>query len=283
MPLSSFNVLVENELVELGPNARFRPSGEITHAAKSAIRALDVLEILGKVGKPMRAVEIARALQLSASSADQLLKTMVDSAYLLFDPVTKRYQPSFRAARFGHAIASSYFAPDLIDLLIERTHELTGELVGLFTSQGSFMQVIGTQASTPWPLSNQAIRIEQTALGLRLPLFGSSSGTAWLASQDEKALATALRLCRRELAHQAIDAAQIARVLQRVRRQGYAFGGINTEDMLSISTALPPCPNGVVLVLSIFGQTEAISARHEMLAGRLLESVQSVLGAREAR
>ena len=108
--------------------------------------------------------------QLSASSADQLLKTMVDSAYLLLDPVTKRYWPSFRAARFGDAIAASYFAPELIDRLIERTHELTGELVGLFTSQGSFMQVIGTQAATPWPLANQAIHAEQTALGLRLPL-----------------------------------------------------------------------------------------------------------------
>lgn len=276
MPLSSYNVLGEDELIELGPNAQFRHSGEIFNAAKSAVRALDVLEVLGKSGQPMRAVEISRALRLSASSTDQLLKTMVDSAYLLFDPVTKRYWPSFRAARFGNSIAATYFAPELIERLLETAHELTGELVGLFTSQGSFMQVIATQRGMAWPLSNNAIHSEDTALGLRLPLFGSSSGTAWLATQDEKALSTALKLCRRELREEALDRAKIEAVLRRVRRQGYAFGGINTEDMLSISTALPPCANGVVLILSIFGQTDSIRARSELLAGRLLEAVREI-------
>ncbi len=103
--------LGEDELVEPAPMRTFRHSGEIFNAAKSAIRALDVLEVLGKSARPMRAVEIGRARSGSASSADQLLKTMVDSAYLLFDPVTKRYSPSFRAARAGGNIAGSISRP----------------------------------------------------------------------------------------------------------------------------------------------------------------------------
>ncbi len=43
-----------------------------------------------------------------------------------------------------------------------------------------------------------------------------SSGTAWLAGQDEKALSTALKLCRHELREEALDRAKIEVVLRKV-------------------------------------------------------------------
>ncbi len=58
------------------------PGGK-RNLSKSATRALDILEYFAMVGRPLRAREIAQAFDFHASSTDQLLKTMVDSAYLI--------------------------------------------------------------------------------------------------------------------------------------------------------------------------------------------------------
>ncbi|OYX21979.1 MAG: hypothetical protein B7Z04_00960 [Rhodobacterales bacterium 32-66-9] len=60
-----------------------RHPGERRNISKSAVRALDVLEHFAAVRRPLRATDIANALDLHPSSADQLLKSMVDAAYLL--------------------------------------------------------------------------------------------------------------------------------------------------------------------------------------------------------
>ena len=69
-----------------------------------------MLEYFGEARRPLRAVEIAKALELHASTTDQLLKTMVDSAHLVFDARSKTYAPSHRLAGFGAWVVESYGA-----------------------------------------------------------------------------------------------------------------------------------------------------------------------------
>ena len=78
-----------------------RRPGDRRSLSRSATRALDVLELFGQERRSLRAIEIAKALGLHPSTANQLLKTMVDSAHLTFDAVAKSYLPSPRLGRFG--------------------------------------------------------------------------------------------------------------------------------------------------------------------------------------
>ncbi len=277
MVLRSYNALIENETVPLGPRAKFRSSGELFNNSKSAVRALDIFELFAKFNTPLRAVEIARALNLSPSSTDQILKTMVDSAYVVFDPRSKRYWPSHRAARFANNIARSYFTSDQTDQLLDVLHRKTGERVGLFTAQVPYMQVIQTQNGAAWPIANDGIHNEDTALGLRIPLFGSSSGAAWLAAQSDETVEFAMRLGRRELGGLATSSLKIRRNLSRVRERGHALGGGLVEGTFSISMSLPPCPAGVVLVLSVMGLEAPIVTHRDQLAAEMSHAIKTIL------
>src|SRR5579862_9935041 len=78
------------------------------NSAKSAARALDVLYHFGAQRKPLRATDIAHAFNLSPSSADQLLKTLVELAYLTFNTRTKLYFPSMRLLGFADMLTRYY-------------------------------------------------------------------------------------------------------------------------------------------------------------------------------
>lgn len=54
-----------------------------------------------------------------------------------------------------------------------------------------------------------------------------------------------IRLCRRDLGCFADDEDTILHRLADIREQGYAFGGISTDDLYrGLSIPLPPTPHG---------------------------------------
>ena len=268
----SHDVWAPNETVKLSPFARVRERGEMGNTAKSAVRALDIMELLARAGRPLRAIEIAGALGLSPSSAHQLLKTMMDSAWLIFDPFSKRYHASLRAAHAGDALTAAWFGPGAIGRLVEAIHRSLDRVPTISASQGAFMQILdvyepGRQAGAV-PQGGREMR--QDSIGLRVPIFGSCTGAAWLAAQgDERVLATA-HLCRRALGGQADDTVHIIEIVRRVREQGYAFGGLSADDSSrAIALPFPPSRDGQVLVISISGPAEEMQAGREEIAAAL--------------
>src|SRR5690242_14914123 len=74
LPMLSHNIWLPDKSVELSPFAFMAPPGGSHNLAKSAIRALDVLELFARLDRPLRSIEIAKQLGISPSSAAQLLK-----------------------------------------------------------------------------------------------------------------------------------------------------------------------------------------------------------------
>ena len=177
MSVLSHDVWTPNETVNLSPFARVRERGEIGNVAKSAIRALDIVELLARAGKPLRAIEIAGALGLSPSSAHQLLKSMMDSAWLIFDPLTKRYHPSLRFANAGGALADRFFGSAGFGGLVAAVNGTLDKTLTVNASQGSFMQILDVFEPDPAPHGVSERR--QESIGLRVPIFGSCTGAAW--------------------------------------------------------------------------------------------------------
>jgi DNA-binding IclR family transcriptional regulator len=262
----SHDVLVPNKTVELGPFSSWRNPGRFCDSPKSTVRALQILELLVNSNGPLRAIDVVRALHLSPSSTSQLLKALMDWAYVIFDHSTKRYHPSPRLSRLGSRVSSFYFGHNALENLmiaVQRSSELT---VTVSACQGSFMQII-EEVSTPGIQPNRNGVPGTTAVGLQVPLIGSCTGATWLSVQDGDTTQAALRLCRRELSWQAISERAILERLLQIRKQGYSYGGMTLDDgFRSLSIALPPTVNGLVLVLCMSGDKVSIEPRKDELA-----------------
>lgn len=226
---------------------RVRRPSERRSLSRSATRALDVLECFGRVRRPLRAVEIARLLGLTPSSANQLLKTMAESAHLLFDAQAKTYMPSPRLAAAGAWIAEVHgFAGSLADLVREVSAR-TGMVATVTTPSGLFMQVLELAGS-------EGAGGER---GLKVSLFGSAIGSAFLAAlPDAEVRQLAARARVPEAEWPAILAA-----LMTIRDTGHAAGSTAGSDIWSIAVPLPASVLGGRAVLGIAGPREQLAVQ----------------------
>ena len=220
-----------------------RPS-ERRSSSRSATRALDVLEFFGEARRPLRAIEISRMLGLHPSTTNQLLKTMVDSAHLVFDAHHKTYLPSPRLSKFSAWIGDTYEAGGRVCDLIRDVQAQTHMLVTITTPNDLFMQVI-----------DFAMPVERkTERGLRISVFGSVIGSAYLSMLQEPEL-------RRLAARARMSTMQIPALLRDVasiRRDGYAEGPSTGNTMWSIAVPLPMLGLRVPTVLGLAGPIEDV-------------------------
>jgi DNA-binding IclR family transcriptional regulator len=259
----SHNIASREQSTPLPAASRIRRPGDRRSLSRSATRALDVLELFGSAQRPLRAVEIAQALSLHASTTDQLLKTMVDSAHLVFDANTKRYAPSPRLVGFGVWLTASFYGDDRIRQMMAAVHESSGEVVTLSTRNDLFMQILDTVE----PRGDNPT----TERGLKAPLFGTAIGGAYLAGLGDAEIGGLIERARIPPA----EAPALMAGVERIREAGYAFGGISVDDATrSLAMALPPPRAGIGLVLGLAGPAERIQpnrAQHAALLRRCIE------------
>lgn len=251
-------------LIRPSPKARHlavrvsRP-GERRSLSRSATRALDVLELFGRARRPLRGVDIARDLDMHPSTANQLLKTMVGSAHLLFDAREKTYLPSPRLAEFAGWIMETYGAGG-------RLRELVADL------QGRTAMVV--TVSVPNDLDMQVIELaipegRHGERGLRVSLFGSAVGSACLAMLADEEIA---RLADRAR----VPAGQLPAILAevaRIRLDGYAEGALEGSPYWSIAMPLPVPGLDIPTVLGLAGPRDDLQARLAELRLLMREAV----------
>jgi DNA-binding IclR family transcriptional regulator len=258
-----------------------RPPNRGPNPAKSAGRALDVVEHLALAPGPQRAVDIARALLLSPSSAHQILRTLMDRGYLICDTASKRYHLSPRVARFAARSGAVCFGPGTLDRLIDAIQQMFDATVTLSAPQGDVMQVIEARR-TPTEPANPALGAAdmRDGVGVQVPFFGTCTGAAWLSSQSDAVVLALMHKSRRQLGRQARDESRVLESVHRVRRQGYAFGGLLAEDgVSSVAVPLPPDAHGLVLVLAVSAPDAAIEDRAADIAQQIRAQFAAVLGA----
>ena len=235
--------------------------------SRSATRALDVLEYFGQVRRPLRAVEIARRLDLHPSTVNQLLKTMVESAHLAFDATTKTYLPSPRLTRFSRWMIDTFGADERLRHLIAQVQSSSGEMVTLTTPNDLSMQVID-YAGVDFGDGG----LDGTERGLRVSLFGSAIGAAYLATLTRPDL---LRLVERaripEAEHEAL-----LNWMTRIRREGYADGPSADDTIWSLAVPLKAECFNVPLVLGLAGPIARVRANLPQLGKVLRAAVKGL-------
>lgn len=232
--------------------------------SRSATRALDVLEYFGQVRRPLRAVEIARKLELHPSTANQLLKTMLESAHLTFEAVSKTYLPSPRLMRFGGWMVETYGGDTRLLHLIRQVQTESGEVVTLTTPNDIYMQVVDLAGTDP-----TIADAEGAERGLSVSMFGTAIGTAYLSTLTQTDI---LRLVERarvpEKEHQAV----LARVAS-ARQEGFAHGPSLQGAIWSLAIPLPTRDFTVPLVLGLAGPAERVGSNLPRLGAILRASI----------
>lgn len=226
---------------------RMKRPGDRRSASRTATRALDLMELFGSRRVPLRAVEICRVLEVTPSSANQLLKTMVDSGHLTFDARSKEYRPSPRLAAFGGWIVELYGSEGRLLELVKRIEATLGMVATLSTPNDIYMQILDSAI----PEGRSAER------GLRISIFGSAIGSAYLATLDDADVA---RLADRARIPDSSVAAILAE-LSHVRSVGFAQAGSVDEQAWSIAIPLPARDHQVPTVLGLAGPPDAVRGR----------------------
>ena len=206
------------------------------------------MECFGRLRRPLRAMEISRVLGLHPSTANQLLKTMVESAHLTFDAATKTYLPSHRLTSFGAWLVENYGADERLRGLVRDVQAATGELVTLTTPNDLFMQIVD--------LSGMPAADDFTERGLRISIFGSAIGAAFLSTQKDAEVA---RLAERARIAPA-DLRELQSKLVEVRRDGVADGSALGGELWSVAAPLPAEVFPTPLVLGLSGPNARVQA-----------------------
>lgn len=214
---------------------------------KSGARVVSVLEYFHQLDRPARAVEIGRALGLAPSSANDLLKTLVDVGYLEFDEDDKSYFPGLRAAMFGRWLTQCYPNVAILNDLIHQLSVETGDSVVLFTHRHHQVQVL---AVSPGKEPAPANIVE----GASLPVFGTAAGGAVLMVKSHEEL---YRIARRTFRTKSCSKAIVAMgdMVQTFKQQGYACSLRDdiVPDNWAIALPLPVQMRSGTIVMGVGG------------------------------
>ena len=240
-----------------------RPS-ERRSLSRSATRALDVLECFGTQRRPLRAVEISRMLDTHPSTTNQLLKTMVDSAHLVFDARSKCYLPSPRLNQFAAWVLETDSIGGQLRGLVRDLQARTGMVVTVSTPNDLFMQVIDLACP-----EGQA-----TERGLRVSQFGTAIGSAFLSMLDEAEVARLSLRARVPIA----ELPEVLGAAADIRRKGYADGPTAETPIWSIGMPLPRTGLNAPTVLGLAGPREDVRARLDDLVALMREAIVRHLG-----
>ena len=250
--------------------------------AKSANRALDILEFLASKNGPAKAAEIADGLGLARSSVHQLLTTMVSGGYLICAEGV-RYFPSPRTSQLGGWLSRCY--PDLEGLhaTVQELHELTNETVTLSIQSDCVMRIaaISGQDGRDW-LSERSWQV---------PVFGSTIGGAALADKSPHIISRLADRARRQQIPSggiAVDSIYLEE-LRRFRLKGYSWGLARTQGHLgvdhpqgvwSIALKLPQEDTQADVVIGLAGPVARVRSREREIVNMMRRTIRGRLGAR---
>jgi DNA-binding IclR family transcriptional regulator len=225
-------------------------------AVKSATRVLDVFEFFSFACRPSRGIEIANYLELPKSSANVLLKTLVDTGHLTFNPKTKCYFPSFRMVRLSRSVASSFRGEERLIALIERLQFKMEVCVALTVQNGGYMQFVAKLPSPQVRLADHR-RYLSYGEGTKTPIIGSATGGALLSTfKDSEIMEFVLHQRRgRSRDEREKECEVVLATVRSFRERGYAtnYYPPASPNTRTFAMALPKHVSDVPLILSVGG------------------------------
>jgi len=103
---------------------------------QSVVRALDLLEVLGRSDRGLGVTEIAKVVDLKVPTAYNLLRTLVATGYVAKDTRSQRYRLGFSCASLGRAYRRTLRVPEVARPAVEELAQRLNESVIVAMMEG---------------------------------------------------------------------------------------------------------------------------------------------------
>ena len=241
----------------------------MTKTVKSAVRALEVLELFDRIKREASVGEIARALGCPLSSASVLLNTLAEIGYLAHGEGSRGYHPTARVTLLGTWIAPFLAPTGEIQKLMEHLGARTGETIILAAPIRDRVQYVHVVPAT-------SMMQMHVGPGTTRPLVSSGLGRLLLSTMpDEKVEKLVMRHNEGPFADGIrVSLSALRRDLAATRVQGVAvtLRGI-TPGAGVIGMLLPAQAGAVPMALGIGGWARSLRTRREEMIGLLRDAV----------
>ena len=244
-------------------------SGESRYFYRAVGKAIQILEMLSRVGKPMSLSELSKRIQLTKSSAFRLLQTLEALHYIRRD-VIGHYLPSTE----NIAVISTQFVNSLIAAAREPMRRLNmefGETVSLAVLMHSHIEVVHVVESA------NLIRMTNIGGGI-LPPHASSMGkvvTAWQDEETRKRLLRSYGLTRFN-ENTIVDEQTIEAEYKQIRERGYATDAEeSTLGGFCLGAAIFSAPGRTEAAISL-SMPKTRMPKDEACQQRIIQALRSV-------
>ena len=186
-------------------------------SVKSALRAMQVLDILHSTRTGLRLRDIASLMNAPTSSVDYILKTMVLTGHLLYNPHDRIYELSHRIGLIGNWLSPLLISNGpLIDAMREIC-EVTGHNVSLAARNGDQAECIHVESGS--------ISVCYAVVGRHRPLPDCASGLCLMSLLPDAEIAIIVRRYNAGLAddHPPLRVSEVMARIGEIRSRGHMF------------------------------------------------------------
>lgn len=234
-------------------------------------RIFHTIECLAASG-PMGLQELSTELELNKSTVHRILNSLICMDYVRQDPETLKYSLSFKFCRISTQILSQNNMVDLARPYLKQLAEQSGEIVHLVQLDGMNAVYIDKVES-----AHNTVRLV-SMIGKSIPLYCSGVGKAMLAEMPDEKIRHIWKQSdiRRLTDYTVTDFAQFAKLIEDIRRNGYAMDNEENElGVRCIAVSLKSFSGKPSYAISISAPKDRMSDE------RIQELKEMILGAKE--
>lgn len=221
---------------------------------KSAVRAIEVLELFSRERRPLTLSDIIDALGYPQSSTTVMLKSLLAIGYLNYNRETKTYFPNITVTRLGDWISESGIFSGPIQRLMQDLNERTTESVSIAVQNDiniHFLSVLN---------SNHEIKFFIPSSGQRT-LLQSNLGWMLLSTKSEKEIASIHAQIGTLNAHRMPSLDEVMTHISEIRRDGYCFiPNLPVAGAASVAKLLPVTFHNQRVAVGIGGYVPRLQA-----------------------
>jgi DNA-binding IclR family transcriptional regulator len=230
-----------------------------------------VLGVLRDASSDVGVIELARALDLHASTAHRILRALVAAGYAVQNAQTERYRLGPAAFLLGRAAERTLGFDEAMPLL-EQLAESTGESVNLVIRDGDEgLVVLRVESQHP-------LRFIQP-VGARVPLYCTSTGKVLLAfASDMHAEVARLGELIRLTPTTITSPRELLHDLEETRERGFSINrGERIPGVYGVAAPVLPTDGIVTAALAVQGpQTRIPDDRISRLGQVVIETAQAI-------
>jgi DNA-binding IclR family transcriptional regulator len=231
-----------------------------SNKSSTALRALQVMEMLGTAGRPLAVADVAQAIGADRSTAYRMLMTLVDAGYVRRDASEKYYQLSYKLLSLTKGLLNDGERTELIAAGLRRISSETQETAHYSVFDRDACVLVQRSKGT------QLVAVD-FQIGDRSPLHCSSAGKILLAYLDIRRVEDIMaRGLPRFAVNSRTTPEELREELTRVRAQGYALDDREFHDDMRCVSVPVFDKSGTTAAISLSGPSSrfTIEKLHEL-------------------